>query len=434
MQIKRLRDIAINASHAVSLVILLVIAAAAGFILETEKESLLESARNRAEVFSKRSAAALFPKKDAFALHFLVNTVMLEKMLVYASVTDQSGLILSHSDPERIGETDGSPQGLAARGAKAPLELTCHGGDGLKYYYFSSPIMVGARRLGTAAVAISSDSLGRQMAATRRQIVFVFLAALAAMLLLGQLRALQRAERRGAALKSAMVHTVSHEFNNALTAIDAAVFLLEEGEAGELSEQRRELYWVLDAERKSLRRYVQNILNEGRMEAGRFKLQKAPLALRDLVAAVTRTMEGLMGQKKLKFSLEMPEAPVMVSADKEAVSLVVSNLLGNAVKYTPQGGGISVRLAPDAEKKGYVTFYAENDGPGLKPEELARLKESFYRTEDGKAAASGFGLGLRISNEMLALHGGELSIKSVPGKNSCFYFSLPIIRPETGRA
>lgn len=434
MPLKRFRDIAISVSHALSLAMLVIIAAAAGFILEAEKHGLLDSARTRADIFSKRSAAALFPKKDAFSLHFLVNTVMLERMLVYASVTDQSGLILSHSDPERIGETDGSPEGIAARGAKAPLQLTYQGGDGLKYYYFSSPISVGARRLGTAALALNSDSLSGQLAGTRRQLIFVFLAALAAMLLLGQLRALQRAERRSAALKSAMVHTVSHEFNNALTAIDAAVFLLEEGEAGELPEPRRELYWVLDSERKSLRRYVQNILNEGRMEAGRFKLQKAPLALRDLVAAAARTMEGLMGQKKLKFSLEMPEAPVMVSADKEAVSLVVSNLIGNAVKYTPPGGGISVRLAPGAEKKDFVTFYVENDGPGLKPEELARLKESFYRTEGGKAAASGFGLGLRISDEMLALHGSELFIKSVPGKNSCFYFSLPVIQPEAGRS
>ena len=433
MRIKTLRDIAINASYSVSLVILLVIAAAAGFILEAQKESLLDSARNRAEVFARRSAAALFPKKDAFALHFLVNTVTLEPLLVYASVTDRSGLVLSHSDPERIGETDGSPQGVAARGAKAPLDLAYRGADGLKYYYFSSPITVGARRLGTAAVAVNSVSLDSQMAATRRQLLFVFAAALAVMLLLGQLRALLRAERRGAALKSAMVHTVSHEFHNALTVIDTAVFLLEEGEAGKASAQRRELYGVLDAERLSLRRYVQNILNEGRMEAGRFKLQKTALALRDVVAGVTGSMGRLMAQRELKFSLEIPKAPALVLADREAVSLVVSNLLGNAVKYTPKGGRILVRLAPDAEKKGYVTFYAENEGAGLKPEEIARLKEEFYRTEDAKAAASGFGLGLRITNEML-LHGSDLAIKSVPGKNSCFYFSLPVIRPETGRA
>lgn len=429
MKRKRLRGIAIGTFQVVSLAIMLAIAAAAGFILEAEKEGLLGFARNRAEIFSRSAAAVLFPRKDAFSLHFLVNTVMLERMLVHAGVSDQSGVFLSHSDPAQIGEKDQSREGAAARAAKGPLSLTYQGADGLKYYYFSSPIVIGSKRLGTAAVSLSSASLSRQLAGTRRQLILVFLAALTAIVLLGQLRALTRAERRSAELKSAMVHTVSHEFNNALTAIDAAVFLLEEGEAGKLTERRRELYWVLGSERKSLRRYVQNILNEGRMEAGRFKLQKAPLALRDLVADATRTMEGLMGQKKLKFSLEMPEAPAMVSADKEAISLVVSNLIGNAVKYTPRGGRISVRLVPDAEKKGFVTFYAENDGAGLKPDALARLKEAFYRTEDGKAAASGFGLGLRISNDMLALHGSELGIRSEPGRNSCFYFSLPIIPP-----
>ncbi|HCC47379.1 MAG TPA: hypothetical protein DEQ38_04590 [Elusimicrobia bacterium] len=424
MQIKKFRDMSVNVFFLISLCVLLVIAAASGFILEAERDSALDYTRMRAEIFAKRAAPALFPRTDIFSLHFLVNTLALEKIIKYSLVSDQAGRVLSHSNPECIGDTDGSREGVTARNSKTPLAQEFKGADGLGYYYFSSPVLIGKKRLGTVALAMNSETLGESLASTRQKLVIIFLAAVAAMLLLWQLRAFMREERRSAALKSAMVHTVSHEFNNALTVIDAAVFMLEETEPKKTTPARTELFRTLEFERKSLGRYVKNILNEARMEAGRFKLEKKTLALRDLVAGIVYSMEGLLRQKKITFALELPEKRVLVAADKEALSLVISNLLGNAVKYTPAGGRVSVRMAADAPKAGRITFYAENSGRGISPEEIRKIKEEFYRTEDGKAAASGFGLGLRICNEMLLLHGSELEISSEPGKSSCFYFSL----------
>ena len=131
-----------------------------------------------------------------------------------------------------------------------------------------------------------------------------------------------------------------------------------------------------------------------------------------------------MRNKKISFSLDLTKEPFVVSADQEAMALVLSNLVGNAVKYTPEGGRIAVRLA--AEKAGCITFRIENSGRGISAEDIEKIKTEFFRTGEGQAAAEGFGLGLKICNDMLLLHDSSLEVKSEDGKNACFYFSLPV--------
>ena len=430
MNNKRLRDLAINVSIGFSTLVFLVILGASGLILKDARNSVFGDMRLRAEISARRAGTALFPKEDLFSLHFLVNTLVLDKVIKYALVSDQAGKIRSHSDPDKIGGLDESREGAAARGSAAPLTQNFKGADGLEYFYFSCPITVGDRRLGTVVLAINSETMKSRLAAATHKLVLIFLAALGAMGLLLKIRSLMGKEQRSAELKSAMVHTVSHEFNNALTIIDAVIFLLEETEPVKPGEARAELYRTLDYERKFMKRFVKNILNEARMEAGKFKIEKKPLGLKDLVAGAMKSVEGLMRKKKISFTIDLTPEPLLVDADNEALLLVISNLAGNAIKYTPEGGSIAVRLA--AEKAGFITFQIENSGRGIAPEDLERIKTEFFRTGEGQAAAEGFGLGLKICSDMLLLHGSSLEVKSEPGKYTRFSFSLPVA--AAGRA
>ncbi|OGR44501.1 MAG: hypothetical protein A2X35_00090 [Elusimicrobia bacterium GWA2_61_42] len=435
----KLRETAINVSLIITSLVVLLILGTASLILEDARNSVYEDMRVRAGVLSKRAGAAMFPREDLFVLHLLVNTMMLEPVIKYAAVSDKSGKIRSHSDPESIGDKDDSPEGTAARNAKTPLTQIFKGGDGQDYMYFSEPILVGTSRVGTVAVAANSETIEYRLAPARHKLLLIFLAALLTIALLFEMRALIRQEQKAAALKSAMVHAVSHEFNNALTVIDAAVFMLEESEPEKSNAARAGLYKALDYERGSLRRFVKNVLNEARMEAGKFTVDKRPLALRDLVRSSAAAMEELMKKKNISFSLDMPPEPAIVSADHEALALVISNLVGNAVKYTRADGSIKIRLAPHAEKAGYVTFYIENSGRGISAADIEKIKTEFFRTGEGREAAEGFGLGLKVCSDMLLLHGSALEVKSEAGKNSCFYFSLPIesgpaLKAEDGRA
>ncbi|MDD5209124.1 MAG: HAMP domain-containing sensor histidine kinase [Elusimicrobiales bacterium] len=424
MKTDKLRETAVNVSIVFSALVFLLILGAARLMLNDARKSVFEDTRLRAEISSKMAGKAMFPKEDLFSLHFLVNSIALDKAIKYAVVADQTGKIRSHSDPDKIGGQDESPEAAAARASAVPLMQSFKGPGGLEYFYFSEPITVGKRRLGTLAVAINSETMKYRLAATKHKLVIIFIAALGAMGLLLEIRSLLRREQRSSAVKSAMVHTVSHEFNNALTVIDAVIFLLQETEPEKNDPARGGLYRTLAYERKSLKNYVKNILSEARMEAGRFKIEKKPLVFCDLVSGAVSVMEELMRKKKISFTLDMTQEPLVVNADFEAMALVLSNLVGNAVKYTPENGRIAVRLA--AEKAGQITFRIENSGRGITAADLEKIKTEFFRTGEGQAAAEGFGLGLKICNDMLLLHGSSLEIKSEMGKNVCFCFSLPV--------
>jgi signal transduction histidine kinase len=183
--------------------------------------------------------------------------------------------------------------------------------------------------------------------------------------LMDEMRRLVEKERSVSNLKSAMIHTVSHEFNNALTGLSAGLFLLKETDQSASDETRDKIYASMDGSQRKLSLYVKNILNEARMEEGRFRMQKHPVALRDLVSAAADSLQELLHQKNIKLSMLMPEVPVLVNADSEALALVISNLLGNAVKYTRQGGEIEVRLEPAGTPPEKVVLSVEDSGIGI---------------------------------------------------------------------
>lgn len=242
--------------------------------------------------------------------------------------------------------------------------------------------------------------------------------------LVDELRSVVEKERSVSKLKSAMIHTVSHEFNNALTGLSTGLFLLRETDAAASDETRSRLYDSMEGSQRKLSLYVKNILNEARMEEGRFKVEKKPVALRVLAEGVTESVQELLRQKEIKLSMEMSEQPVLVNADSEALALVISNLIGNAVKYTRKGGEITVRIEPSGNPPHSVMFSVEDSGIGISLSDMKRITSGFYRTEEGKGYAEGFGLGLRISNNLLSLHDSRLEISSEKGKGSRFYFEL----------
>lgn len=239
-------------------------------------------------------------------------------------------------------------------------------------------------------------------------------------------------EREFSKMKSRLIHTVSHEVNNSLTVFASGIFLLKETEPDTSDETRRKVLTALDETRGQMARYVKNILNEARMEAGKFRLEKTVLALREILNEALLPIRGILETKGLKLEVKMPESPALVSADRDALALVVSNLLANAVKYTASGGSLRVSISTRGEPAEIVIFSIEDTGIGISLADIDQITKGFYRTEAGKGAAEGFGLGLSITNELLALHGSRLEIFSEKGKGSRFSFELPAIASSGG--
>lgn len=178
----KLNKIAVKLCLFSSALILTVITVMAHLMLNEAKTSLIYELQVRTDSFARSAREAFSPKLDIFALHLRVNELAKEKAVKYLLVSDPAGKMLSHSLPEKIGETDISAEGMHARSSHA-LEMQVSRSAGGENYYISAPVMLGTARLATSAVAFTDESLNRALQKTRNKILILSLAALLAAVL-----------------------------------------------------------------------------------------------------------------------------------------------------------------------------------------------------------------------------------------------------------
>jgi PAS domain S-box-containing protein len=235
--------------------------------------------------------------------------------------------------------------------------------------------------------------------------------------------------QEAAKLRSDLISMINHEYANALTSMKLALALLTGSESVAQDQTRGHSYEVLDRAIERLRAYTTNFLNLHRLESGKFALNLRPTAVRAVVLDALVTLRPLAEAKQLRLDIEtyFPEAlPVAVRADQYCLSLIVSNLVTNAVKYTPNGGSVTICITLEGTSPSRVMLAVEDTGIGMSAEDLEKIKSGFYRAPEGQELAKGFGVGLMVVNQLLEKHGSFLEIESEPGKGSRFSFRLPL--------
>ncbi len=250
---------------------------------------------------------------------------------------------------------------------------------------------------------------------------FVIVTALSGMI--DRLRRLNDQEHELSELKSSMVSLVSHEFGNSLTTFKLSLTFLKETEGAQSSPQRQKSYAILERVYTHLAAAVANFLNLNRIESGRFVPHLRQTPLRTLVHATVAQMGPLIENSNVELRLDFPAQPVPVTADPDALSVIMSNLIGNAFKYTPPGGTVTVRIAVEP---GAALVSVEDTGIGIPEADRSRISSGFYRAEGGRLAAKGFGVGLKVTRELLESQNVQLMIESEPGHGSRFSFRLPL--------
>jgi signal transduction histidine kinase len=238
----------------------------------------------------------------------------------------------------------------------------------------------------------------------------------------GQLNAQFERERQAGRLKSQLVSGVSHEFNNALAVIHTAHALLKENEP--TTAESAPWHDMLAANIRALSTMATNLLNLGRLEAGKFEISIERVDAAALLRGALSRLQILASRKKLIVNLEAPSSPLPCAGDPDALSLVVANLFTNAVKYTHEGG--SVTLGARALAGGRVEVYVKDTGIGVAPEDRKKIFDGYFRSEEGKREAKGFGVGLALSRMILEAHGSDLELETEVGKGSRFSFGLPV--------
>ena len=166
-----------------------------------------------------------------------------------------------------------------------------------------------------------------------------------------------------------------------------------------------------------------NLLDLSRIDAGIFPLDMQEGDLRDPIQAVVQATSEVAMSRGLALDSRVPAHPVAIRFDRERIIQLLSNLLGNAVKFTPSGGSVSVELGETEES---VTIEVRDTGPGIPEDELPRIFDRFYRgTNTGDARASGSGLGLAIVRSIVEMHGGDIGVSSVIDRGTVVRISLP---------
>jgi signal transduction histidine kinase len=217
------------------------------------------------------------------------------------------------------------------------------------------------------------------------------------------------------------VADVSHELRTPIAALRTFTELQRDTDLA--AEQRQEF---LDRSTQQINRLEwmsNNLLDLSRIDAGIFPMDVHWGDLRDPVRAVVEALAEQAGARGISLSFEVPAEPVMLSFDRERIVQLLSNLLGNALKFTPQGGEIIAEMVARPDE---AIIEVRDSGPGIPEADLPLVFDRFFRgTNVGEARASGSGLGLAIARSIVEMHGGTISVSSVLGEGATFTVRIP---------
>jgi PAS domain S-box-containing protein len=223
-------------------------------------------------------------------------------------------------------------------------------------------------------------------------------------------------------LKNEFINTVSHDLRSPLTAVLGYVDLLER--VGPINYQQREFIRRVQASVESITALVNDLLELGRIEAG-FDSQNEVVPLEGIVRYSLDVVNGQISDKNMSLNLNLPVDIPPIRGNPIRLRQMVDNLVGNAIKYTPEGGDISIEMELQSEQ---VILRISDTGPGIPPADQPHIFEKFYRASNVPKGVGGSGLGLAIVKSIVDSHQGRIWVESLQGQGSTFTVVLPLIQ------
>ncbi len=435
---------------AAKVLLLLVVAVLCGLLLEQLRREHHETERERALAQRLEALNDLFQKlSTTLDLHRTLQTVaeapraLLGADWTSIALLDDSGASLSVVAaagvelPALAGQawSAGDKAVSELLSAKQPLVIDQPG-----QHLQALPVLPTSQRVGPAIksvvsipLSLNNQPLGLLDVAYSKPMTFTeedtaFLQALGqeAALAIRNARLYQREQQQVARLRALdelqkeFVSAVSHELRTPLTCIRTSVDLLDTMRDGSPMDQI-ELIQTIEHHVGRLEGLVTDLLEMTKLEAGQITLSRQTTDLRSLVSRVVETLRPLSDRKEHSVHLHWPEALNQVEVDRRRIEQVLTNILSNAIKFTPKHGQIEVHVSETGDS---LQVCVVDNGPGISEENQAQVFEKFYVVSDGRSL-SGLGLGLYIAREMVELHGGRIWVESEVGDGSRFCFQVP---------
>lgn len=239
-------------------------------------------------------------------------------------------------------------------------------------------------------------------------------------------------------LKTEFIGTVSHELRTPMTSIKGFTQLLTMGNLGPVNETQKEFLNIIQSNAERMIAIINDLLDITKIETGSVELEIRPIHVAETLSKVLLDLQAKVNERQQTLTLSLPAGLPLVRADAHRFNQILFNLVSNAVKYTPRGGSITIEAhevtaeaIPEDEREGlrpgrYIQIDVRDTGVGIAPDDIPRIWERFYRTENPlKVEAGGTGLGLSLVKPLVRLLGGRIWVESQINTGSTFSFVLP---------
>ena len=237
----------------------------------------------------------------------------------------------------------------------------------------------------------------------------------------------KRAEKTLADFTAMVVHDLRSPLSNVVSIAES----LQDGLFGAVNEQQHKWLWKIEANCKSLIEHVSDFLELSKIEAGHIELVKRPVDLRALIQESLVEYSIQADKRNISLTSQLDGRVPALSVDSRRLNQVLSNLLGNALKFSEDGGAIEVGFAPSGGSE--VVVWIKDAGIGIPDDEIGQIFEKYRQTSSGRSSGhKGTGLGLVICKKIVEAHGGRIWAESEEGKGATFYFSLPMNGSSAG--
>lgn len=228
--------------------------------------------------------------------------------------------------------------------------------------------------------------------------------------------------------KSEFLNIASHELRTPLTSIKGSLSLLGSGVMGPIDASSLKLIKIAEVETDRLIRLINDLLDLAKIEAGKLPLVCAWMPWDEIAAKTTEGLMGLAHRAGVNMKVE-PALGLEVFMDRDRIQQVLTNLISNAIKFSPEGGWILVSVGRN--NQGALLVNVQDQGPGIAPEDMALIFQKFRQgSNPDNPLVKGTGLGLAIAKALVAEHGGDIGVESVVGEGSTFWFTLPKWRDD----
>lgn len=229
-------------------------------------------------------------------------------------------------------------------------------------------------------------------------------------------------------MKSDFVSMVSHEIRSPMNSLLAQMNILLDGLAGDVTEKQREILERASGKISSLNNLVSELLDIARIESGMMTSEKEDIKILHLLKEQIKFHESEAANKKINIILDSPAELPSIMANLQSIEEVISNLITNAIKYSPDGGSITLKASVEND---YFTLHVKDTGFGIPEEDLDKIFTKFHRVKDENTRTiHGTGLGLAIVKSIIESHHGRVSVVSCLGGGTTFTVVLPL-SPES---